>query len=195
MSEINQTVKVGDEEENVEPQQHHYTIAPGSEVDENVMMQVKRFFYDEFYHIYQKAREGHSQMVDSNIYRRYVNIVRTFPMLPKDDRDPYRKSIYNKFEIGHGVEGDNLYRDGKKVAVYERFYDIIKSAHVQLGHARDPSKVYNHIKEDWYGVTEKACQIFISLCPECLPATRITTKAKMNPLNMILSETIGRRLT
>jgi hypothetical protein len=77
--------------------------------------------------------------------------------------------------------------------VYERFYDIIKSAHVQLGHARDPRKVYNHIKEDWYGVTEKACQIFISLCPECLPVTRITTKAKMNPLNMIMSDTIGRR--
>jgi hypothetical protein len=62
---------------------------------------------------------------------------------------------------------------------------------VQLGHARDPRKVYNHIKEDWYGVTEKACQIYISLFPECLPVTRMTTKAKMSPLNMILSDTIG----
>jgi hypothetical protein len=88
-----------DEEENVEPQQHHYTIAPGSEVDKNVMAHVKHIFYEEFCPIYQKAREGHSQMVDKNVYNRYVNIVRTYPMLPKDDRDPYRKSIYNKFEI------------------------------------------------------------------------------------------------
>jgi hypothetical protein len=72
-------------------------------------------------------------------------------MLPKDDKDPYKKSIYNKFEIGHGVEGDNLYQDGEKVAMYKRFFDIIKAAHVQLGHARDPRKVYNHMKEDWYG--------------------------------------------
>jgi hypothetical protein len=65
-----------------------------------------------------------------DIYSRYINIVRTYPMLPKDDRDPYRKSIHNKFEIGHGVERDNLYRNGKKVAVYECFFYIIKSAHV-----------------------------------------------------------------
>ena len=90
------------------------------------------------------------------------------------------------------MEGDNLYQDGKKVVMYERFFDIIKAAYVQLGHAIDPRKVYNHIKEDWYGVTEKACSRYISLCLECLPAIRITTKAKMNPLNMILSDTVRR---
>jgi hypothetical protein len=115
-----------DEEEDVAVQQHQLAIAPGSEVDENVMVQVKQIFYDEFCPIYQKAREGRSQMLDKNIYRRYVNTVRTYPMLPKDDRDPYRRSIHNNFEIGHGVEGDNLYHDGKKVAVYECFFDIIK---------------------------------------------------------------------
>jgi hypothetical protein len=56
-----------------------------------------------------------------------------------------------------------LYLNGKKVAVYECFFNIIKSAHAQFGHTRDPRKVYNHIKEEWYGVTEKACQIYISI--------------------------------
>ncbi len=129
-----------DEEEDVAMQHHQLAIAPGSEVDESVMVQMKQIFYDEFHPIYQKAREGCSQMLDKNIYSRYINIVRTYPMLPKDDRDPYRKSMYNKFEVGHDVEGDNLYHIGKKVAVYERFFKIIKSAHVQLGHARDPRR-------------------------------------------------------
>jgi hypothetical protein len=95
-------------------QQHQYAIAPGSEVDENVMVHVKQIFYDEFHPIYQKAREGHSQMLDKNIYIRYIYIVRMYPMLPKNDRDPHRKSINKKFEKGHGVEGDNLYREGEK---------------------------------------------------------------------------------
>jgi hypothetical protein len=47
-----------DEEEDVDVQQHHLAIDPGSEVDENVMVQVKQIFYDEFRPIYQKAREG-----------------------------------------------------------------------------------------------------------------------------------------
>jgi hypothetical protein len=182
-----------DEEKDVAVQQHQLAIAPSSEVDENVMVQVKQTFYNEFRPIYLIAREGCSQMLDRNVYSRYVNIVKTYPILPKDDRDPYRKNIYNKIEIGHGVEGDNLHHNGEKVAVYECFFDIIKLAHVQLEHARDPGKVYNHIKEVWYGVTEKACQLYISICPECLPMTRINTKAKMNPLSMIFSDTIGQR--
>jgi hypothetical protein len=53
-----------DEEVNVEQQQLHYIIAPGSEVDENVMAHVEQIFYEEFRPIYEKAREGRSQMVD-----------------------------------------------------------------------------------------------------------------------------------
>jgi hypothetical protein len=77
-----------DEEEDVDVQQHHLAISPGSKVDENVMVQVKQIFYDEFCPIYQKAREACSQMLDKNVYSRFVNIVRMYPMLPKDDRDP-----------------------------------------------------------------------------------------------------------
>ncbi len=96
--------KNNDEVEDVVVQQHHYVISPGSEVDVDVMVHVKEMFHNVVYPIFEKARAGHSQMLDELIYNKYVHIVRTYPMLPIDDKDPY-----TNFEIGHGVEGDNLY--------------------------------------------------------------------------------------
>ena len=50
--------------------QHQYAIAPGSEVDVDVMVHVKEIFYKEFFPIFEKARAGHSQMLDKQIYNK-----------------------------------------------------------------------------------------------------------------------------
>ena len=84
-------------------------------------------------------------------------------------------------------KGHNL-----KVVTKEQMFAIIMDTHKKLAHARDVRKIYNDIRQKWYGITQDDVKLALGLCPICF-ASRVKIKAKQAPLRMILSVTIGKR--
>jgi hypothetical protein len=80
------------------------------------------------------------------------------------------------------------------VVVTENLHSIILQYHlVDNGHAKSARNQHTAICKEYYGVALKEVQLFIDLCPTCL-ASKNKISAKMQPLKMMLSPTIGKRL-
>ena len=83
---------------------------------------------------------------------------------------------------------------GAPVALTENVHSIIMQYHlVDNGHAKSARAQAKAICQEYYGVTQREVQQFIDLCPTCLASVN-KIKAKQQPLKMILSPTIGKRL-
>ena len=84
------------------------------------------------------------------------------------------RKIFQCYDITIADESSMHRCSGRKVAVFENVFDIIDLAHHQIGHARDIRKNKGTVDSTWYGVPEQAVRVYLSLCPECQPASRIT---------------------
>ena len=81
-----------------------------------------------------------------------------------------------------------------KVPQYESVYDIIQRSHYQANHNGNGRTLCGKLcKEHWWGLSQKVCELFISVCPICSVAAISKVKAKQQPLKMILTEFIGQR--
>jgi hypothetical protein len=49
----------------------------------------------------------------------------------------------------------------------------------------------NHINMIWYGVTEKIVKVYGDLCPICLKETKPPKSESYDPLQMVISDSIG----
>ncbi len=110
------------------------------------------------------------------------------------------KNCWNIYELKTNVK-DNLFRkvnkkdeiNLKKVIWYERLFDVRHEVHISLAHS-----VYSRthkiiIDKTWWGLPKTAIKRYIKLCPDCLRATPAPKSETMNPLKMIISDTIGSR--
>ncbi|KAL7553303.1 hypothetical protein ACHAWF_017051 [Thalassiosira exigua] len=105
---------------------------------------------------------------------------------------------HKKFEVDTTAAKNSALRlkanRNVKIAITEELFDIIARYHVNdQGHARTARTQYIAIKKEFYGIAEKEIQTFIDCCPTCM-ASRKKISAKQQPLKMMRSETIGRRV-
>ena len=54
----------------------------------------------------------------------------------------------------------------KRVLSVEELFDVIQRIHLQLNHVRRIG-LYKRISQEYHGITEKACKIFLQGCEEC----------------------------
>eukprot|EP00804_Cyclotella_cryptica_P012261 CCRYP_013846-RA/>CCRYP_013846-RA protein AED:0.89 eAED:0.89 QI:0/0/0/0.5/1/1/2/0/334 len=107
-------------------------------------------------------------------------------------RHQYR--LREKFELAIG-SGTNCLRHrqtGCRVAIYEDLFDVIRDAHVGMGHARTARNILLELKNSWFGITAADVQLVIDLCPTCIGNTS-RIKTSQTPLKMLFSPTIGHR--
>ncbi len=81
----------------------------------------------------------------------------------------------------------------EKVIWYERIFDFIHDMHVSLAHSLYARTHKIMIDKTWYGLPEPAIKVYIKICPECLRSATAPLTETMNPLKMIISETMGSR--
>ena len=56
----------------------------------------------------------------------------------------------------------------KRVLSVEELFDFIQRIHLQFNHVRRIG-LYKRISQEYHGITEKACKIFLQGCEECHP--------------------------
>jgi hypothetical protein len=62
-------------------------------------------------------------------------------------------------------------------AIFEDFFDIIEKYLKKIGHGKK-GKLMKSIHSDYYGISESAVKLFISLCPQCAEGKRETQRVK-----------------
>ncbi len=72
-------------------------------------------------------------------------------------------------------------------------FDIIHDTHLHLAHARDPRPHKTHIDKVCWGVTERAIQVYIGICPECLRKHKPVMPNNLKQLKFLFSKTISSR--
>jgi hypothetical protein len=108
------------------------------------------------------------------------------------------QNALHRFTLIGQVQGSQLYRRTKggrpiKVPYYEILFDIIHKAHLFLAHAKDSRFTKVHLDGQWWGIPENAVKIYRNLCPQCLRHSRPPAVESLQPLRMIISDTIGSR--
>jgi uncharacterized membrane protein YgcG len=159
---------------------------------ERAVAEMKRNFYATYAPIYEKTQVC-SNLITQKKYDFFVRTLKHLPSKQKGTVTQEDRRISRKYTLGNNVAGNELYRDGLRVPTYEGIFDIIWEAHAHISHQRCIRRNKAQIKLQWYGVPESACRIFLSMCMECMTSRKPSAKAKMNPLNMILSESVGSR--
>jgi hypothetical protein len=74
----------------------------------------------------------------------------------------------------------------KKVALYEHLFLIIHDTHLHF-----PRPHNTHIDKVWRGVIERAIQVYIGICPECLRKHKPVMPNNLKQLKFIFFKTIG----
>jgi hypothetical protein len=94
------------------------------------------------------------------------------------------------YEMKSNIGNRCLYRNNLIVTTYEDVFDVMKAAHVALGHARDIKKNKQRLDQEYYSIPESCIRKFLDLCPFCIPAETKRDKHKV-PLKMILTPRVG----
>jgi hypothetical protein len=128
-----------------------------------------------------------------------VDLLLKFESLTAAEKRGEAARYNRKYKLVGNVESNRLRRNWKgeeqPVPTYENIFDIIHKCHVHtLGHAKDKRKNKIEINKMWYGVPMSAVELYLSMCPNCSTARKISKKAKRNPLKMILSTRVGHRV-
>jgi hypothetical protein len=148
-----------------------------------------------------------SLVVTKDKYNKIVQALQLYPTTKK--RDQFMKNCFNRFSLGSNLEDNCLFRkvvikptNGsndspsiklRKVIWYEKFFDVIHEAHISVSHSIYSRTHKVLIDSNWWGMPENAMKVYISLCPECLSTSRPPVAETLNPLKMIISNTIGKR--
>jgi hypothetical protein len=119
------------------------------------------------------------------------------------------KKCFNRFSLGSNLKDNCLFRkvvvkptNGsndspgvklKKVICYEKFFDVIHEAHISVSHSLYSRAHKTIIDSNWWGMPENAMKVYIGICPKCLSTARPPVAETLNPLKMIISNTIGKR--
>jgi len=134
-----------------------------------------------------------SKLPTETQYNEYLQLLRTWEPKAKRTKKDYRIEI--KYCLVAGPDSAALRKKDsmQKVATYESVFDIIHSKHEKISHARDTRKNKAAVEEEFYGVTQDVIDIYLSVCPKCAGSTKVIKAAKLNPLKMIYSPSIGCR--
>ena len=165
---------------------------------------------------YERASNTH--LIDDVMYSKILEVCLRAPGSKFDNCE---SGYCRKYQVQGNIQRRVLYRGDLAVTTYEQVFDVILEAHNKLSHASDVRKNKKCINEDlgYYGVPEQAVQCFIDTCPtvsvvlfhifcekhsatvrtnlnsklpQCL-SNIVLTKAKQQPLRMIMSQRVGSR--
>ncbi len=138
------------------------------------------------------TKEKHDQVLES--------------LLPHNStikKDQFTKNANIRYSLNTNVKNDNLFKkvrekdtgevSFKKVIYFGRIFDIIHDVHLTLAHASYSRTHKLMIDKTRWGLPETAIKLYISLCPDCLSTTKVPVGESLNPLKMIISNTIGVR--
>jgi hypothetical protein len=113
------------------------------------------------------------------------------------------KNAHNRYSLKTNVKDDSLFRKVrdkdirevslKKVIWYEKLFDTIHDIHISLAHAGYSRTDKLLIDKTLWGLHEIAVKVYISLCPDCLSTTKVPMDESLNPLKMMILNTIGVR--
>jgi hypothetical protein len=182
------------------------SIVPApSDSNVSILKSMRAQFYSIYGEVYNKIKEGGTTTITKDRYDEVVQNLRQYRTTEKKTQD--MKNNYKRYSLGTQVRNNELFRRIKvvkkprgevtevlkKVAWYENLFDIIHDTHLHLAHARDPRPHKTHIDKVWWGVTERAIQVYIGICPECLRKHKPVMPNNLKQLKFIFSETIGSR--
>lgn len=162
----------------------------GMSVDQ--YQEFKRLFYAK-YDARQEQLKFPSKVLSQEEYDHALAVISNWEANKK--RSTEEKAIGRKYSHQVASHNSSLVdkKSNRKIVLKNDLFDIINRCHsFQLKHGKDPRPVHGAIKQDYYGITEEDIKTFISLCPICT-ASRNKISAKMQPLKMILSSTVGKR--
>ncbi len=175
---------------------------PGSEAAEDAVLSEEQVeaevaWKDAFYSTYQEKfnKMKNTTLITKEKYERIVSILLEYKRLRR--RGPYKGPApkeavkFSKiYEMRSNIGNRCLYRNNLIVTTYEDVFDVMKAAHVALGHARDIKKNKQRLDQEYYSIPESCIRKFLDLCPFCIPAETKRDKHKV-PLKMILTPRVG----
>ena len=157
--------------------------------------------FDIYHPMYDKAVIGGCSFPTKEKYDQVVESLLLYNSTIK--KDQFMKNANTRYKLKTNVKDDNFFRkirdkdtgevSLKKVIWYERIFDIIHDVHLSLAHASYARTHKLQIDKTWWGLPETAIKVYISLCPDCLSTTKVPVGESLNPLKMIISNTIGVR--
>ena len=172
------------------------TVGPMSD---SVIRSMKESFYKIYCEHFETAKEGGTSVMTRATYDEKVQLLidaNSEWYKGKSKPNDMQNAISRFILIGQ-VKGSQLYRRTKgcpmKVPYLEILFDIIHEAHLFLAHAKDCRVTKVHIDGHWWGIPENAVKVYRNLCPQCLRHSRPPAVESLQPLRMMISDTIGSR--
>ncbi len=207
-SEVEETVhaKVAAEDEivtgalyeqlSVETGRELITIGPNSE---SVVKSMRESFYQVYNEHFESVKGGGTTVMTRAMYDTKVQLhIDANSERYKGKTKPQKmQNALSRFTLIGQVPGSQLYQQTKehpsKVPYLEILFDIIHDAHLFLGHPKDCRVTKVHIDGWWWGIPENAVKVYRNLCPPCLRHSCPPAAESLQPLRMIISDTIGSR--
>lgn len=153
----------------------------------------KETFYSTYYEKFSKMKN--TTLITKEKYDKIVSILLQYKRLRRGG--PYKGPAPNEavkfskiYELKSNVAECCLYHNNLVVTTYENVFEVMKAAHVCLGHARDIKKNKAKLDQEYYSIPESCIRKFLDLCPYCIPAKPKREKTKV-PLKMILTPRVG----
>jgi hypothetical protein len=122
----------------------------------------KRDFYNLYQPYYKRTTNTH--LITDAKYKEILRLLRT---KPKTSERGNTRKLRQTYQLEGNVENQCIYRKGKRVTTFERVFDAILEAHSSIGHARDPRKHKDYLRDNlnYFGIPGPAVQMFINTCP------------------------------
>lgn len=154
-----------------------------------------------FYEVYETKFKSmsNSTLIDRTRYDHIVGTLLTMSAKGPDQKlNPAEKRFKRKYMLLSNIKNRCLHRKGTTgnwllVPTYEEIFDIMKSHHENLSHAKDYDKNKKDLDKVWYSIPESCIKIFLNLCPRCFSGSSPARKSRMNPLKFIHSPRVGHR--
>ena len=171
------------------------SIGPSSLTVVNAM---RISFYNIYMDHYESVKEKGTSVMTKATYDEKVQLLKDSERYKGRTKPMDMQNALTRFTLVGQVKDRQLYRKTKegqptKVPYLEILFDVIHEAHLFLAHAKDTRITKIHIDSQWWGVPENAIKVYRNLCPQCLRHSRPPAIESLQPLRMIISDTIGSR--
>ena len=184
------------EEENaaVEGGKEVISIGPSSNSIINAM---RASFYNIYMEHFESVKEKGTTVMTKAVYDEKVQLLKDSERYKGRTKPMDMQNALTRFVLVGQVQDCQLYQRTKdrptKVPYLEILFDIIHEAHIFLAHAKDTRITKIHIDGQWWGIPENAIKVYRNLCPQCLRQSRPPAIESLQPLRMMISDTIGSR--